>query len=444
VITRLLHRRAEIGLAAAILLGVALRFIWPADMEFKRDEMFLYHHATGPHPFPWLGQGSGVGTVNAGMGIWVYSLMAKAIHLVTAHVTPIQLVHGVMALNVIALVGLAAFAVCVVPGRQREPWLWAAALVAVNPLAVLFSRKLWIQSALPPFVMAALLAWWHRRHRAGAFGWGLIGAWLGQIHLTGFFFAAGLAAWTALFERRSVRWRWWLFGSLLGALTLVPWLTHTLSHPGAAKQSLDSLWPPHFWIFWVSNTLGLSLLSLPVVGSPQGFHHGLLAWPSIGGSSLYLVTIMVGVISAVAVAIAIQAVVLGLWPRRHRLHWLLAGRGSDTGLAVSAAFWGFGLLLTATGELIYRHYLIVAYALPFVFLALAALVHPRHGRILLTVLVLSQAALSVLYLDYVHVRGRAVGGDYGVPYDRQTHAARRREAGRLLEQPPTWHYSPAA
>jgi hypothetical protein len=426
VITRLLHRRAEIGLAAAILLGVALRFLWPGDMEYKRDEMFLYHHATGPHPFPWLGQASGVGTVNAGMGIWVYSLMAKAIHLFTAaHVTPPQLVRGVMTLNVIALVGLVAFALRVVPGRQREPWLWAAALVAVNPLVVLFSRKLWIQSLLPPFVVAMLLAWWHRRRRAGAFAWGLVGAWLGQIHLTGFFFAAGFAAWTALFDRRSVRWRWWLLGSLLGALTLVPWLNHALSHPGAAKQSLDNLWPPHFWIFWVSNTLGLSLLQLPVVGSPQGFHHGLLAWPSIDGSSLYLVKITVGVISAVAVAIGIQAVVLGLWPRRRRLHWLLAGRGSDTGLGVSAAFWGVGILLTATGELIYRHYLIVAYPLPFVFLALAALVHPRRGRILLTVLVLAQAGLSVLDLDYVHARGRAVGGDYGVPYDRQTHAARR-------------------
>ena len=39
--------------------------------------------------------------------------------------------------------------------------------------------------------------------------------------------------------------------------------------------------------------------------------------------------------------------------------------------------------------------------------------------------VIAQAALSVLYLDYVHVRGRAVGGDYGVPYDHQTHLAQR-------------------
>jgi hypothetical protein len=414
------QRSAMVALAAAVLLGVILRLIWPSDMEYKGDEMYLFHHATGSDPFPWLGQSSGVGTRNPGMGIWVYSLMAKGLHLVT----PLQLVRGVMVLNVIALVGLAVFALRVVPARQREPWLWATALVAVNPLAVLFSRKLWIQSVLPPFVVATLLAWWRRRHRGGAFAWGLVGAWLGQIHMTGFFFAGGIVAWTALFDRRSVRWRWWFAGSLVGAVTLVPWLAHLLSHPSASKESLSHLLPPRFWILWISNSLGLSLLRLPVFGSAQGFHHGLLAWPTVGGHSLHLVEITVVVIGVVAVAIAVQAIALGLWPRLRRLHWLVMGRGSDTGLLVSASLLGFGVLLTASGAVIYRHYLIVAYALPFVFLALAALVHPRRGRVLLTVLVLAQAALSVLYLDYVHVRGRAVGGDYGVPYHLQS-AARR-------------------
>lgn len=412
VIGRVVNRRVEIGLAVALLLGVGLRFIWPGDMEYKRDEMFLFAHATGAHPFPWLGQASGVGTVNPGMGIWVYSLMAVPLGLTS----PLQLVRGVMALNVIALAGLCVFALKVVSPRHREPWLWATALAAVNPVAVLFSRKLWIQSVLPPFVIAMLLAWWRRGRRAGALAWGLIGAWLGQIHMTGFFLAAGLAAWTALFDRRSVRWRWWLGGSLLGALTLLPWLAHVLSHPGTSRQSLDNLFPPRFWILWVSNPLGLSLLQLPVVGSAQGFHHGLLAWPTVGGSSLHLGEITVGVIAVVGAVIGLQWLVLGAWPRRHRL---FTGAGSDTSRAVAAAFWGFGILLTATGEVIYRHYLIVAYALPFVFVAMAALVHPRRGRVLLTVLVVAQAALSVLYLDYVHVRGRAVGGDYGVPYHLQ-------------------------
>ena len=43
--------------------------------------MFLFRHATGSGPFSWLGQKSGVGTQNPGMGIWVYSLMAKGLGL---------------------------------------------------------------------------------------------------------------------------------------------------------------------------------------------------------------------------------------------------------------------------------------------------------------------------------------------------------------------------
>ena len=44
---------------------------------------------------------------------------------------------------------------------------------------------------------------------------------------------------------------------------------------------------------------------------------------------------------------------------------------------------------------------------------------PGRGRRLLTVLVVAEAALSVGYLTYIHVRGGAPGGDYGVAYDHQ-------------------------
>jgi hypothetical protein len=411
-------RRVALAVAAAVLVGAVLRLVWPADMEYKGDEMFLFHQATGSDPFPWLGQKSGVGTRNPGMGIWVYSLMAKGLGLTS----PLLLVRGVMVLNIIALVGLAAFALLVVRPREREPWLWATALVSVNPLAVLFGRKLWIQSVLPPFVMAMLLGWWRRSHRGGAFTWGLVGAWLGQIHMTGFFFAGGFAAWTALFDRRSVRWRWWFAGSVVGALTLVPWLAHTLSHPGTPMRSWSNVLPPRIWLLSISNTLGFSLLRLPAVGSSLGFSDHMLAWPTVDGTQLYLVEIAVVVIAVAAVAIAVVGLVFAVWPRLRHPRWPRLGRAANTGLATAAGLFGFGLLITVSGVVIYRHYLIVAFALPFVVVAGAALLRPRWGRPLLAVLVVAQAALSVLYLDYVHVRGRAVGGDYGVPYDHQTHA----------------------
>lgn len=87
--------------------------------------------------------------------------------------------------------------------------------------------------------------------------------------------------------------------------------------------------------------------------------------------------------------------------------------------------WGYGLLITASGVLIYRHYLIVAFALPFVTVAVAALLRPSRGRRLLTALVVAEAALSVQYLTYIHVRGGAPGGDYGVAYSHQTRPVAR-------------------
>jgi hypothetical protein len=394
------------ALGAAIALGAVLRLIWPSDMEYKVDERYLFTHATGPSPFPWLGQASGVGTRNPGMGQWIYSLLSRAFALRT----PVELVHGTMVLNILALLALLAFALRVVPAREREPWLWATALVAVNPLSILFSRKLWIQDALPPFTMAMLLGWWHRGTRAGAFAWGLIGAWLGQIHMSGFFFAGGFALWTALFDRRGVRWRWWLAGSLLGAATLVPWLLHTLTAQGAPDRSLTHTFEPLFWPFWVSYPLGFNLFT--TFGSDSS---RFLAWPD----GTYLVTVAFAVIALAALAIGVEAFRLLVWPRRERPQRPLGGRATNTALALRASFWGFGVLFTLSGFLFYRHYLIVAYALPFVAIAVGALVSPRRGRRLLIALVVAEAAVSVGYLTYIHVRGGAPGGDYGIAYDHK-------------------------
>ncbi len=399
----------------AVLVGAVLRLVWPGDMEYKADELFLFTHATGAHPFPWVGQSSGVGTPNPGMGIWVYSLIAQGLRLQS----PVALVRAVMVLNVGALVGLAAFALRVVPVRQREPWTWATAWVAVNPLAILFSRKLWIQSALPPFVVATFLAWWRRGHRAGAFAWGLLGAWLGQIHMSGFFAAGGLAAWTAWHDRQSVRWRWWLAGSALGAATLVPWLVSVLGHQGTPMRSLVNSLEPRIWALWITYPLSADLFDSFGTDSSD-----LLAWPEVGGTSLYLAGLTCGVILAVGAVICAQAVALTVWPRRRQPARPLDGAASSTGLLVRGSFWGYGLLITASGVLVYRHYMIVTFALPFVAMAAAALLAPGRGRRLLLVLVVAQAGLSVSYLTYIHVHGGAPGGDYGVAYDAQRHAGR--------------------
>ena len=148
--------------------------------------------------------------------------------------------------NIAALLLLVGFAFRHVRREEREAWLWAAALVAVNPLAVLFHRKIWPPCVLPLLTLAMLYGWWYRQRRGAAFVWGFVGICLGQIHMAGFFFAAGFVLWALVFDRpwsERVAWRSWLLGSVLGSLPMLPWLVHLLNHPERAARQSASLGP---------------------------------------------------------------------------------------------------------------------------------------------------------------------------------------------------------
>jgi len=127
----------------------------------------------------------------------------------------------VQILNILALAGLLGFAWRQVDPRIKENWLWTMALVCVNPIAVLLQRKIWTQSTLPLFCLLFILGWSRRDRWGGALLWGFLGAWLGQIHLSGFFFAAAVVIWTTASrllqkQSRAVAWGPWAIGSIIG------------------------------------------------------------------------------------------------------------------------------------------------------------------------------------------------------------------------------------
>lgn len=408
------------AIAAAIAAAAVLRLLWLSDMEYKADEAAMFARSQSGD-LPATGLPSGAGIRNPGMSVWAFVVLARGLGI---H-DPLALARVVAVLGVLAVVALAVFALRWVPFGEREPWLWAVGLVAVNPLQVVFERKIWAQSLLPLLSMGMLAGWWRRDTRAGALAWGLLGAWLGQIHMSGFFLAGGFAAWTALFRRAGVRWRWWLAGSVLGALTLIGWLRYLVSTDDPSVRSLKSIVRLDFWRYWIVDSLGVDL-RFSLGGSFRDF----LAGPHLSGTSTYLVGLLYASLALLGVAVAVTAA-RALWPRRAALRdlasvrALLAGGGTQTGLALAAALLGFGILLTLSGAIVYRHYLLVAFALPFVSLALAALVGgPRRGRGLLAALCLGQALLSLSFLAYVHDHGGVPGQDYGVAYGHQTPATR--------------------
>src|SRR6185437_1425395 len=219
-------------LILSFVAGILLRTVYVRDMEYKEDEQYNYTQSQligTTEPWPAYGIASGVYIPNPGMSIWVFAALAK----VTRAHTPTQLCRAV---QVFALLGICLLLILVfryIPPYEREPWLWAFALAMVNPLTLLYQRKLWPEPFLPVFSVLTLMGWWKRDKKFGALAWGFIGAIIGQIHMSGFFFAAGFVLWTLLFDRRSARWKYWFVGSVLGSLTLLPWLYQLYSHPMA-------------------------------------------------------------------------------------------------------------------------------------------------------------------------------------------------------------------
>lgn len=407
-----------LGLAGALLAGAALRLVWVEDIEFKGDESwtFLQTQTIGEsEQFPWLGMPTSVQLRNPGMSLWVFLGLAK---LFPIH-DPLGLARSVQAINIVAIAMLMGFAWLCCPRIEREPWLWSAALLCVNPLAVLFHRKIWPPCVLPVFVSALLLGWWYRRRWWGAFFWGLLGGLMGQVHLAAYFFVGGFLAWAVLFDRRRVAWTGWVSGSTLAFIPMLPWVNYFLgelstgaSTPHSLKHALEC----KFWLRWVTEPMGLGL-EYTLGDEFWDFLRG----PMFGTQPTYLL----GALHVLALAIGAWIII-----RACRIPWWKGdGQGggrTQTAMTLGAAFLGFGALLTLSCLPIHRHYMIIAYPFELLWLArLAMASDPRPGRVALTCLFAVQLLITVGFLGYVHDHGGVPGEEYGVAYGARVRALSR-------------------
>jgi hypothetical protein len=424
---------AAVGIALALAAGVTLRLVWPEDMEYKADEVWTFEHAQDAdlsRQVPWVGMRSSVNISNPGMSLWVFI----GLRLLSGAETPPELVRAVQVANCLALILLVVFILRSIPRNEREPWLWAAALVAVNPLMVLFHRKLWPPCVLPLLTLGLLWGWQRRERFRHALVWGLLGACLGQIHMAGFFFAGGFSLWALLFDRRAVAWKGWFLGSALGALPLLPWLpqlfTHSQDHTSHSGQWLHAL-EGKFFLRWCTEPFGFGI---DYTLGP--YFREFLSWPHIAGSPTYLVAAVHLVILAATIFLLVRGAGL-LWRQRGRLAERFIGRESPTAFTLSAALWGFGLLMTASCLSIHRHYMIVLFPLECLWVARLALARPdglRLGRRVLGVLWAAQLVVSVSFLGYIH-QTQVIDSEYGPTYHaQQVHRGRAADESMLRSE----------
>jgi hypothetical protein len=286
---------------------------------------------------------------------------------------------------------------------------------------------------LPLFCVLFLMGWWWRRRRAGALTWGLIGACLGQIHASGFLFAASFLFVTVLADRKRVRWVCWLAGSVLGGLPMAPWLLYLARDRDPVHRNCFAFhrWVEgKFWTHFVSEPLGLDLCGLF-----DREYGRFLRWPLVAGRPTYgaaALQILSGLFGA-----ALLAVALLRWRRGRDA----ADRGrpaSGTTLILRAGFVCYGLLLTFAAVRFYRHYLLVTFPLMAVWLARLALPEGSAGRglalgrRLLLGLCVVNALSTTVTLCYLHERGGAPLGAFGPTYERQVRETGRRPPPFLL------------
>ena len=437
-----LEKNWKIFLPASLLVGFLLRMTFVEDMEYKEDEEYNFIQTQligNSKPWPWFGISSGVYLVNPGMSIWVFTILAKVFRI---H-TPTGLAHAVQIFALLGMSLIIPFALkWVSDAKERKIWLWAFALAMVNPFLVLYQRKLWPEPFLPFFTLLTLMGWWKRSEKKWSFTWGLVGAFIGQVHMSGFFFSAALFLWTAFFDpyrrsggqRQRTNWPAWFLGSVVGTLPLIPWIIYVLKNPVQEKMSAgwNEIVQLKYWAFWLTNPTGLHL------GNPLGLLRGPSNWdqisdfvryPLVGGHATYLV--------GVAHLIALFAV-LWIWGSGLRglfssvvgwtglnkarskktasVHDQVIGKDSNTAFLQNSAFFGCGILLTLTGVVIRRYYMAVTFPLEFIFLIRMVDPTTQLGRRALTALWIAQLAISAGFVGYVHVNQGSTQGDYGEAY----------------------------
>lgn len=398
----------KILILTPLILGVFFRLIWASDMEWKYDEVWMFEMAqaiASGDTWSWLGMRSGVNVRNPGMSIWPFSFFALFTN------TPIGMVRWVMALNIITIFSYLFLIKKRIKENERDIWLWGILLMSVSPMAVLFSRKIWAQDILPFFVFFIILGHLYRNKVWGIILWGAIGALVGQIHMSGFFFSFGLFISTLIYDReknqKSTWFWWWVFGSIIGTLPMLPWLFYLTEASAGGGLKWKNIYKFRFFYFWAFDAIGIHIR----YALKKDFWE-FIKYPFIFNIPTYLIAI------AHVSLIAIGAYKLKELPKYLKSKFNKSQfftNWNEIDFYLFSCLVGLGLVMGFSGVTIHEHYMIIAY--PFVYIWLAK-IFINYKKLFLTIIFL-QAFITFNFLFFIHLNHGSEKGDYGMSYSRQ-------------------------
>jgi len=417
----------------ALLAALAMR-VWDLGwIEFKYDEFITIVLANqnlfGGTGLAKVGLVSSIGVLNPPFFIWFMSLP------VLLSSNPVVVTAFVVVLNVGGVVLLYVFL-----KRVTSSWvaLWTTSLFASAPWAIIFSRKIWAQDLLLPFLVAyyVVLCSLIQRYRPWKVYllFGLLGA-LTQLHMSALFLPVALLIFL-LVARVKVRVVDLIVGIGIVVLMYVPYVAYhqqtnfqnILTYLEARNPAAESHLLEHVqWSAKVTSGIGLDYLL-----GPGGFRALSESYPVAVPLAIfqgYVALVGVAVLLVVARIVRSPRTLLrpSTWSVQRKLVLLLV-------LTYVVTMVGYHSFRIAT----YPHYGIIFYPLLPLLVVLAAnwLVR-RFGRVasaavqvVLLVVVVANLVVTGSFLHFVSHHPDEIDGDYGVPYalTRETWAVQLQDA----------------
>lgn len=390
----------KIWIWSALVFGSILRFLWPGDMHWNRDQTHFVQfiqNALQNQTWPWLGLPSSAGIKTPGASMWVMIAFSKISS------DPVFVMFCLQLTAVLTLWLFYLFIVKKIPADEKQLWFWGLILFCVNPLALFYSRMFWPPTVLFLVCFGIFFGHWHRQKHWGALLWGFGGSIASQIQMGGFWFVLAILISTYMHHRNSgdlkvVRWKTWFIGSALGAIPLFFWFSDMLNTLGGQGKTIAwvNILTPKFWTYWLVESTGLYIQT-----ALKPNFWGFLQAPHIAGNATYF---LLGIHIFIA-GIAFWAV----------FQWIKNFRKPTSTPFASEYVWiavCYGLTMQLTGLGQHPHYLQYTYPFLFLWLAKNLIAWPK----ILKCMVLLQFIVSLSYLTYVHQHQGVPGGFFKHTY----------------------------